>query len=81
MQELTLLLQYENIKCDPVFRDMGMTREESETSFEETCARVILNTYHKTAECQVDQTSRKSFDSLWASTVFKELVHCILFNL
>lgn len=60
---------------------MGVIREKSETSFEAICARVILNTYRKTAEYETDQTTRKNIDILLASTVFKELVSGILFNM
>ena len=81
MQELTPLLQYRNIKCDPILKNVGVIREKSETSFEGICARVILNTYCTTAEYKIDQTTRKNIDILLASTVFKELVSGILFNL
>lgn len=56
-------------------------REESESSFREICVRVLLNTYYKTAEYQTNETTRKNIHIPWASTIFKELVHCILFNL
>lgn len=53
-------------------------RKKSETSFEEMYARVILNAHHEIAHYPIRQL--KNFDILEASTMFKELVHCILFN-
>lgn len=60
---------------------MEMMKKSSETSFEEINAEVKLNIYHKPTEYQVNQTTRKNIDILWASTMFKELVHGIFFNL
>lgn len=50
MQELTLLLQYHNVKCDPILKNVEMMREKSKTSFEEISAEVKLNIYYKPTE-------------------------------